>query len=172
MGNELYDVVIVGGGVMGSSTAYNLMHADNRLKVSVVEMDPTYARASTALSMANARIQFSLKENIQISQYALEVLEGFEESMAVGDETLNIAYHREGNLFVIDENGVASARKALELQQSLNCRVEWWTPEEVRIIWQAFVTNYFLTKKLRPMNTPSVPPIFVFLDRLVLHWSC
>ena len=132
MGNELCDVVIVGGGVMGSSTAYNLMHADNRLKVAVVEMDPTYARASTALSMTNARIQFSLKENIQISQYAFNVLESFEESMAVGDDTLNIAYHREGNLFVIDEDGVASARKSLKLQQSLNCRVKWWTPEEVR----------------------------------------
>ena len=74
---ELYDVIIVGGGIMGSSTAYNLMKMDQKLKVAVVERDPTYTRASTTLSMANIRIQFSLKQNVQISQYAFEVLDRF-----------------------------------------------------------------------------------------------
>ena len=48
-----YDVIVVGGGIMGSSTAYNLMSSDEKLKLSVVEMDPTYTYASTSLSMAN-----------------------------------------------------------------------------------------------------------------------
>ena len=59
MDNSTYDVVIVGGGIMGSSTAYSLMSADNKLKVAVVEMDPIYTRASTTLSMANVRIQLA-----------------------------------------------------------------------------------------------------------------
>lgn len=65
-----YDVVITGGGIMGSSTAYHLVKMNPNLRVAVVERDPTYARASTTLSMSNVRIQFSLKENIQISQHA------------------------------------------------------------------------------------------------------
>jgi FAD-dependent oxidoreductase domain-containing protein 1 len=69
-----YDAVIVGGGIMGSATAYYLSKMDPNLKVVVVERDPTYAQASTTLSMSNVRIQFSLKENIQISQYAFQVL--------------------------------------------------------------------------------------------------
>ena len=60
------DIVIVGGGVMGSSTAYHLMSHDDRLRVTVVEVDPTYSRASTTLSLGNARIQFSLRENVQV----------------------------------------------------------------------------------------------------------
>ena len=132
MDNSTYDVVIVGGGIMGSSTAYSLMSADNKLKVAVVEMDPIYARASTTLSMANARIQFSLKQNIQISQYAFEVLERFEETMAVGEDKLNIAYRREGNLFLIDENGRSVAKDNLALQKSLDCRVDWWSPEKIK----------------------------------------
>jgi FAD-dependent oxidoreductase domain-containing protein 1 len=66
MDKNTYDVVIVGGGIMGSSTAYFLMSNDAKLKVAVVEMDPTYTHASSALSMANIRIQFSFKQNIQI----------------------------------------------------------------------------------------------------------
>ena len=70
-----YDVIIVGGGIMGSSTAYNLKKSEEKIKVAIVEMDSTYSRASSTLSLANIRIQFSLKENIQISQHAFEVLD-------------------------------------------------------------------------------------------------
>jgi glycine/D-amino acid oxidase-like deaminating enzyme len=132
MDNSTYDVVIVGGGIMGSSTAYSLMSADNKLKVAVVEMDPIYTRASTTLSMANARIQFSLKQNIQISQYAFEVLERFEDTMAVGEDKLNITYRREGNLFLIDEYGRSVAKETLALQKSLGCRVDRWSPEKIK----------------------------------------
>ena len=74
MDQNTYDVIIVGGGIMGSSIAYSLMSNDDRLKVAVVEMDPTYTRASSTLSMANARIQFSLKKNIRISLSAVKVI--------------------------------------------------------------------------------------------------
>jgi len=129
---ESYDAIIVGGGVMGSSTAYNLTRSEKEIKVAVVEMDPTYTQASSTLSVANIRIQFSLKENIQISQHAFEVLEHFDEEMAIGDEKPNIAFHREGNLFLVNREGRLPADKALALQKSLKCEVEWWSPEEIR----------------------------------------
>ena len=127
-----YDVVIVGGGVMGCSIAYHLVSSADRSKVAVVEMDPTYSRASSTLSMANIRIQFSLKENIQISQYAFEVLERFEDDMAVYGEKPNISYRREGNLFLVDDDGRSLAEEALALQKDLGCQVEWWSPEQIR----------------------------------------
>jgi FAD-dependent oxidoreductase domain-containing protein 1 len=130
--NETWDVVIVGGGIMGSATAYSLVKNDQRLKVAVVERDPSYERASTTLSMANIRIQFSLKENIQISQYAFEALDRFEEEMTVDDDKPYIAFHREGNLFLVDRDGRGTAERGLELQQSLGCPVEWWAPREIK----------------------------------------
>ena len=129
---DAYDVVIVGGGIMGSATAYYLMKKDARLEVAVVERDPTYERASTTLSMANIRIQFSLKENVQISRYAFEALDRFEEDMTVDDDRPCIAFRREGNLFLVDREGRAAAEKGRELQKSLGGPVEWWSPREIR----------------------------------------
>ena len=127
----MYDVIIIGGGIIGSSSAYYLTKADPSLKVVVVEMDDTYAKASTTLSMTNARIQFSLSENIEISKYAFEILEKFEEDMAVEDK-LNIAYRREGNLFIANEETQNDAKKSFELQKSLNCAIEWWDPKKIK----------------------------------------
>jgi glycine/D-amino acid oxidase-like deaminating enzyme len=132
MSINTYDIIIGGGGIMGSATAYYLMNADPTLNVAVVERDPAYTHASTTLSMSNIRIQFSLKENVQISQYALEVLKRFEETMAVGDSQPKIYFHQEGNLFLVDEAGHDSARRAYELQKSLNCQVQWWSPEKIK----------------------------------------
>ena len=132
MEKKTYDVIVVGGGIMGCSIAYYLMGADDKLKLTVVEMDTTYTRASSTLSMANIRIQFSLKENIQISQYAFDVLERFEDDMVVDDEKPNISYHREGNLFLVEDDGFSLAEEALALQKDLGCQVEWWSPEQIR----------------------------------------
>ena len=132
MNSKTYDIVIVGGGIMGSATAYYLMRTAPGLRVAVIEMDPSYSRASTTLSMSNARIQFSFRSNVQISQYAFEVLEKFEQEMAIDGNRPSIAYRREGNLFMVNEDGRISAESALKMQQDMGCDVEWWTPERVR----------------------------------------
>jgi len=141
MMSKIYDVIIIGGGIMGSATAYYLLKMDNTLRVAVIEMDPTYAKASTTLSMANARIQFSLKQNIEISQYALKTLEQFEDTMAVAGEKPKIYYRREGNLFLVDDTGRRRAEKALALQQSLGCRVDWWSPEKIKRHYPLYETK-------------------------------
>lgn len=128
----MYDVIIVGGGIMGCCTAYYLVSGDDKLNIAVVEPDPTYSQASTTLSMANVRIQFSLKENIQISRYAGEIFETFADDMAVDGIKPGIDYKREGNLFLIRDQDRETARDALALQKSLDCRAEWWSLETIK----------------------------------------
>lgn len=132
MAQKQYDIIIVGGGIMGSSTAYNLMKTDPALKVGVVEMDPSYERASTTLSMANVRLQFSFRENVEISKYAVRVLENFEEEMRVNGNGPDISFRQEGNLFLVDPKGEAAARQALAMQQKMGCEVAWWSADDIQ----------------------------------------
>ena len=132
MNTKTYDVVIVGGGIIGSASAYYLMKADPTLKLTVIERDSSYSRSSTTLSMSNVRIQFSLKENIQISQHTFQILERFEDEMAVGDNRPKVYFHRDGNLFLVDSENQATAEKAFRLQKELGCRIEWWSAQKIQ----------------------------------------
>lgn len=119
------DVVIVGGAVMGSAIAFRILEAEPGLDVVVVERDPSYGRSSTLLSDGNVRIQFNLPENIRMSQYAIEVLETFEEDFAIGSWRPDPAMRRQGNLFLVDEAGRSRALDGLRVQQEMGCSVEW-----------------------------------------------
>ena len=110
------DVVVVGGGVMGSSVAYHLAAADPALEIVVVERDPSYIRASSSLSVGNVRVQFNLEENIRISLYALAVFERFDEEMSVEGQRPDIRFRLEGNLFLHAPEGSAGAESGMALQ--------------------------------------------------------
>lgn len=149
---DTIDIIIIGGGIMGSATAYSLLLADDRLKVLVIEKDPSYTHASTTLSMSNARIQFSLKQNVMISRYAFETLERFEEDMAVGDKNPRIGFKREGNLFIVDEKGLDSAKSAIQLQKDLGCDILWQTPEEIATQYPLYNMNGYVGGSFGPQD--------------------
>jgi len=138
MSNNTYDVIIIGGGVIGCATAYYLLKSDSKLNVAILEMDPTYEKASTPLSDGNTRIQFNIKENILMSQYGLEVLARFAEEMEVEGERPDPAFRQQGNLFVLDEASKDESHDGLLLQQSLGCEVHWLMPEEVQAHYPLF----------------------------------
>jgi glycine/D-amino acid oxidase-like deaminating enzyme len=130
--NNNYDILIIGGGVMGCATACYLLKFDPSLRVAILEKDPTYEKASTPLSDGNTRIQFNIKENIQMSQYGLEVLKSFADEMEVDGEKPDVAFRQQGNLFILDEASKDESHEGLLLQRSLGCEVEWLTPEGVQ----------------------------------------
>lgn len=125
MSARTYDVIFVGGGVMGCATAYFLLKADPTLKVAIIEKDPTYARSSTVLSDGNIRVQFNLKENILISLYGLDMIARFGEELAVNDHKPDVMFRQQGNLFLADEASREAALAGMTLQQAHGCAVEW-----------------------------------------------
>ena len=72
---QTVDVLIAGGGAIGSAIAYFLSHQTAFSgSVVVVEPDPTYAFAASARSASSIRQQFSTPLNIALSAFGIEFL--------------------------------------------------------------------------------------------------
>lgn len=104
--NESFDVVIVGGAVVGSAAAMFLAEALPRsARVLVLEADPSYARAATTRSLASIRHQFSTPENVRMSMYGTQFLRAANERLAVAGEVPLIGFVERGYLFLATEAG-------------------------------------------------------------------
>lgn len=80
------DVAIVGGGAVGSAVAYFLLSDPGfKGRVAVVERDPTYRQASSALSASSIRQQFSTPENIRLSRFGFAFLRDIQRHLDTGD---------------------------------------------------------------------------------------
>ena len=99
MEQKAYDILIVGGGVMGSSIAYHLLNDGLDGTVAVLEKDLSYEFASTPRSLGGIRQQFSTEINIRIGLYGVEVIERFDDEMVVDGEPPHIYYYPRGYLF-------------------------------------------------------------------------
>jgi len=102
-----YEVVIVGGAVVGSSTAYFLAtNPDFSGSVLVIEKDWTYQHSATALSSSSIRHQFSNAINVKVSQFGTEFIRDFKRNAAVDDDIPEIGFHENGYLFLAaDQRG-------------------------------------------------------------------
>lgn len=130
---DQYDVVIVGGAVIGSAVAYYLAaNPDFNGSVLVVEKDPTYLKAATSLSSSSIRTQFSNPINVKISQYGSEVIRNFGEMMQVGDDKPDLGFHSGGYLFLASTpEQVQVLKENHEVQVSCGADVVLWNRDEL-----------------------------------------
>lgn len=129
-----YDVVIVGGAVIGSSVAYFLTaNPDFTGSVLVVERDPTYARAATSLSASSIRMQFSNPINVKISQFGSAFIKGFGDTMQVpGEPKPDLNFHQGGYLFLAaTADQEQTLRENHAVQRGCGADVVLWGPEEL-----------------------------------------
>ncbi len=96
------DVVIVGGGVVGSSIGYHLRQDGFGGRIVIVERDETYARASSNLAMGGIRQQFGSAVNIQLAQYSIAFYRDFDRRMSAGGHAARAWFRQRGYLFLVD----------------------------------------------------------------------
>ena len=128
------DILIIGGGVMGSACAAFLLQADPGLAVTVVEPDPTYERAATPKASGGVRQLFSLPENIRMSMFSISWFHNFHAHVAVNGEAPDLNWKQGGYLFIVpkDQPRVAQLQDQFRLQQQLGVRVEMLDPAALK----------------------------------------
>lgn len=129
-----YDIVIVGGAVVGSSIAYWLgenSRGGRPPSILVVERDSSYEFSSTALSTSAIRQQYSNPINVKISQFGVAVVRGFAERMAPyfpGEAAPDLGFKEHGYLYCCSPEGVEAARARVEMQRSLGAETVFLDP--------------------------------------------
>ncbi|WP_250535088.1 FAD-binding oxidoreductase [Caballeronia sp. AZ10_KS36] len=125
-------VVIVGGGVIGSSVAFFLRASDPSVQVTVIERDPTYARSSSALSAASIRQQFSTPLSVRMSLFGIEFLREIGERLEVNGERPSIDLHEGGYLFLATPRGEETLRENHAMQRALGADITLLDPDRLR----------------------------------------
>lgn len=131
---DTYDVVIVGGAVIGSAVAYFLTaNPDFDGSVLIIERDPSFAKASTSLSSSSIRNQFSNPVNVRIGQFGTGFIRDFAGIMEDDGDRPDLDFHEGGYLFLAaTEEQARILRKNNEVQKSLGVDVVLWEPDQVR----------------------------------------
>jgi sarcosine oxidase subunit beta len=121
------DVVIIGGGVMGASTAYHLAVRGQK-DVLILEKEDFYGQGATGRCAGGIRYQFATQVNIRLSQESLPMLVRFEEEMNQA-----IDYRQCGYLFLLTRpDDMTKFRQNVALQHRLDVPTEWLNSDEIR----------------------------------------
>ena len=124
-------IVIIGGGAIGSAIAAYLTQperqANHPCHVTVVERDPSYAQASSALSASSIRQQFSSPINIALSRYGVDVLRALPQ----------VGLHEGGYLYLATPAGEAALRANHAVQRAHGVDVALLQPAALgqRLAW-------------------------------------
>ena len=110
-----YDIVIIGGAIVGSSVAYYLREQGFSGSIALIERDPQFAHAATTLSCASIRQQFSIRENIRLSTFTLGLFRRLKEEFG---PDADIGFRENGYLILASESGLPVLKANHDMQQA------------------------------------------------------
>jgi FAD-dependent oxidoreductase domain-containing protein 1 len=116
------DVIIIGGGVVGSSIALNLKRDGFSGRVVVVERDPSYQFASSTLAMGGVREQYMSRVNVEMAQY----------SIALFEKTPEVDFRQRGYLFLANAETWEKQQHRYQVEKSLGVDVELLGVSDIR----------------------------------------
>lgn len=123
------DVVIIGGGIVGISTAFYLAKQGQK-NIVLCERD-LLAQASTGLCVGGIRQQFSHSSNILLSQEVVRLFERFEDEFGV-----DIQFRQAGYIFLAQTQETwDDVKKSVRIQKNYGVPVELLSPEEIKSRW-------------------------------------
>ncbi|WP_295073296.1 FAD-binding oxidoreductase [Tabrizicola sp.] len=131
--HDRYDVLIIGGAIMGSSTAWWLTEMGFTGRILVVERDPSYEKAATTLSFSCIRQQFSTELNIRISQFGADFVQSMRQRMGGDERVPELRIQNFGYLYLADDAGFAEVLRANQkVQAAAGAGTRLLTPDQIR----------------------------------------
>lgn len=129
-----YDVVIIGGAIMGSSTAWFLTeNPDFNGSILVVERDPSYAKAATTLSFSCIRQQYSTGLNVKVSQFGADFVQNLRARMGNDPRVPDLTIQNFGYLYLADSESFANVLRANhQVQRAAGAETRLLTPVEIK----------------------------------------
>ncbi len=153
------DVVIIGGGVIGSSAAYFLASQPGfKGSITVVEKDPSYNEAATPRSAGGIRQQYSTPENILISQFGADFIKHADEHLSVDGDTAGLQFHENGYLFLATAAGYDTLAANQQLQRQLGASTELLDPAALRQKFPWLNTEDLAGGSFGPVNEGWLDP--------------
>jgi FAD-dependent oxidoreductase domain-containing protein 1 len=98
-----YDVVIVGGAIVGSATAHYLRKLGFKGMIAMVEKDTSFKQSCTSLSLGGLRQQFSAPENIALSMFGLSLIRNLKQEFG---PDADVGFKEQGYLIMAAEAGL------------------------------------------------------------------
>jgi glycine/D-amino acid oxidase-like deaminating enzyme len=118
-----YDIVIIGGAIVGSSLAYYLRKEGFSGSIALIERDPQFTHAATTLSCASIRQQFSIPENIRLSLFTLGLFRQLTQEFG---EDADIGFREGGYLILASDEGlpILKANHAAQVREGTDIVLE------------------------------------------------
>lgn len=149
-----YDVIIVGGAMLGSSTAWFLSNnPDFTGSVLVVERDPSYEKCSTAHTNSCIRQQFSTTLNVQISQFGADFINNFRAYMGGDDRVPELSIQSYGYMYLADTESFANTlRESHKVQQAAGAATQLMTADQIKAAYPFYNVDDILLGSINLVN--------------------
>ncbi|TCP56154.1 glycine/D-amino acid oxidase-like deaminating enzyme [Tamaricihabitans halophyticus] len=128
------DVVIIGGGSIGSATALQLLRAQPGIDVVVLEPDPSYTNAASTRATGGVRQLFTRPENILLSRYTLTVIEQWARFARASERAPappDLGWRPNGYLFIGEPATTPALERNFATQRELGVAAAWLAPDEL-----------------------------------------
>lgn len=159
-----YDVVIIGGAMLGSATAWFLAdNPDFNGSVLVIERDPSYQFAATSATNSCIRQQFSNPLNVQISQFGADFVQNLPRFMGEASGAPKLKIQSFGYMYLADTEAFANALRASHaVQAAAGAATELLTADQIKSAYPFYNTDDLILGSINKVNEGYFDGITVF----------